>query len=913
MKSRITWVILLTSIALLAVALSAFSSFFVDYLWFSSQLQADAWRRTLQQRLLFYGLGALMSWAAATAGFRIAAWRRKNYILLNRGPSGDAFFHLAAALLGLAVGGPFAQPQWKLWALALAAPESGVIDPVHGLDASVYMFHLPLYAQLLQDAAFLIVTAALFGAAAYLAPLRNLAGRWNWRSAERAMFFALPQLALSGALLLAVLALAALLARFTAVISGSADNISGASYLDAHARLPAYFLAAGLCAAGAVALAICGFLRSWRPPALSLAALAVLLFGTLQLYPGFVYFTEVYSSEAIAQAPFVRRSIEFTRRGFGVWAVRLGRLPSAGRFGAGALRSQLNLEAIPLWSKQEARNAFRQQQSWRSFYDFNDVDLIRYQIDGRPREMLSAARELNRARLPEGSRSWEARRLQFTHGYGMVMAPVAAAGAEGAPQYWMRDVPPSAARPGLPGLRRPAIYFGEADNEYAVVRTALPEADYPLEEGYAETAYDGMGGIEIGAGLRKFFIALQFDFWNLLFSEYIKKDSRILLNREIRGAVQKIAPFLVQDSDPYLVAADDGRLYWILDAYTVSSRYPYAAAVDGILSAALPSSEQRLRATFRGRNYVRNSVKAVIDAYDGRVRLYIFDRNDPHIRAWSRIYPEMFLPIKEMPASLRRRLRHPRDLFMLQAAVYATHHGEDVQAFLKGEDRWQFGTEVVQGVQQAMDARYGVVELPDESTPEYVISLPLISPARQTMVAWIAARCDFRDNPQANRFGEIVVYQALRSQAPPGPLQIESLIEQNPDISREMAEWNQQGDRVLRGRLSVLPVDDSILYVEPIFVQPPKGGSAELRRVVASDGNVLAAGDSLDAALLALAAASQQDASPPESPDADLRAVAARALTALKRAQTAAGAGDWVEYGRQMTELRTFLNRMVAQ
>lgn len=912
MKSRLFWIAALTAVAALALAFSVFSRYYVELLWFESQGQADAFWTTARARWGFFLAGALLVWLAALLGYLLAVWRRRRYILLNRGEGGHALFHVAAAVLGIALGGPLAQSQWQLWSLAFLAPETGVIDPVHGLDASVYMFHLPLYRSLLQNAAILLGVALLFSAAAYVAPLRQQPGRWNWHSVERALFFALPQLSINGAGLLIVAGLAALLARFGAVVEGSAEGIAGASYVDVYFRLPAYFFVAGTCFVGALALGLAGFVRSWRPPAFVLAAIALIALTALQLYPGLIYFTDVYSSEAVVQAPFVRRTTEFTRRGFGLWALRLGRLPSAGGFGDAALRSQLTLESAPLWSRREARQAFRQQQSWRPYYDFLDVDVLRYRIDGQLRQLLIAPRELNRGQLPDGFRNWEGRRLRFTHSYGVVMAPVSRSAADGSPEYWLRDLPPSLARPGLPGIRRPAIYFGEAPDDYAIVRTGLPEFAYPVDDSYAETVYEGKGGVLIGAGLRRFLIATHFDFWKILFSDYIGPDSRILFHREIRGAVQKIAPFLILDHDPYLVAADDGRLYWILDAYTASAGFPYSTPVDGLISAALPQQEQRLRSTFGAFNYVRNSVKVIIDAYDGIVRLYHFDRNDPHLRAWAKIYPEMFRPLKEMPVSLRARLRHPRDLFLLQAAVYATHHSEDAADFLSGEDRWTIGTELVQGVQQSMDARYSVVVLPEESAAEYVISIPLVSPRRQTILAWLAARCDYIEGPQ-NRFGELLVFQALRGQAPPGPIQVEGRIEQNPDIAREMAEWTRQGARVLRGQLSVVPTADGLLYVEPIYVQGAKAAAPELRRVAASDGVSLGYSDNLSDALLNLAALSQRGPQFPGAESQDLRSLATRALTAMKRAQAAAGGGDWVEYGRQMTELQTILNRIAAQ
>ncbi|MCB1318452.1 MAG: UPF0182 family protein, partial [Leptospiraceae bacterium] len=361
-------------------------------------------------------------------------------------------------------------------------------------------------------------------------------------------------------------------------------------------------------------------------------------------------------------------------------------------------RNRLVVDNVRLWDYRPILATFRQLQEIRQYYEFVDVDVDRYNVNGDTRQVLLAARELNLNDLPAESLTWESRHLQYTHGYGVAMSPTNVVTGEGLPELWIKDFPPQTTREGVVELTRPGIYYGELSDDYICVDTHLKEIDYPLEENFAETTYDGKGGIELGTGLRKLLIAWRFDTWKLLISEYIKTESRILFNRRLDQAVETLAPFLVYDDDPYIVVREDGTLAWMIDAYTISDRFPYSAHFkDEILFDNIPRDRLSTFADHYGMNYIRNSVKVVIDAYDGTVDYYVFDPEDPVLRAWSSFFPGLFKSMKEMPEDLRSHLRYPENLFMVQSAIYTDYHMDDPLALMRREDRWEIARELYSG------------------------------------------------------------------------------------------------------------------------------------------------------------------------------------------------------------------------
>jgi uncharacterized membrane protein (UPF0182 family) len=510
----------------------------------------------------------------------------------------------------------------------------------------------------------------------------------------------------------------------------------------------------------------------------------------------------------------------------GVWA-----LPSGARAHISVLLARDTLENIRLWDYRPLLETYRQLQSLRAYYTFSDVDIDRYWVRGRQQQLMLAVRELEPTRLPPQARTWVNQHLVYTHGYGVVAAPVHRVSAEGLPELWVRDIPPRAEFSELQ-LHRPEVYFGELTRHYVIVDTRVPEFDYPRGDENVTTRYQGRAGIPLRGALRRLAFATRFGDARILLSTDLTPSSRVLFARAVPERLHRLAPFLRYDRDPYAVVAD-GRLFWIVDAYTTSDRYPYSQPVGSF-------------------NYIRNSVKAVVDAYHGTVRFYLADPSDPVARVYARIFPGLFQPLSELPPSLRAHLRYPVDLFEVQAHVYATYHMRDPQVFYNREDSWAVANEIFADRPQPVEPYYVTLRLPgaESARPEFVLILPMTPQRRDNMVAWLAAR---NDPPH---LGELWVFTFPKDRVVFGPMQIESRINQDPSISQQLTLWNQQGSRVIRGNLLVVPVQRSLLYVEPLFLQAERSQLPELRRVVVTHGPRVAMAPTLEEALAASCASS---------------------------------------------------------
>jgi len=494
-------------------------------------------------------------------------------------------------------------------------------------------------------------------------------------------------------------------------------------------------------------------------------------------------------------------------------------------------------------------------------------------------QVMLAARELTTDKLPERARTWVNRRLKFTHGYGICMSPVNSITPEGMPVLWIRDIPPKS-RAGLDVLR-PGLYYGEASGGYVLVRTKTPEFDYPMGDRNVYTTYEGKGGVPVGGFLRRSAFAWRFSDLKFLLSEYITPESRVLFHRRVSKRVRRVAPFLIYDQDPYIVLAD-GRLFWIVDVYTTADTFPYSEPVQ--------FGRRRI-------NFIRNSCKAVVDAYDGRVRFYIVDPEDPVLRTYRRAFPELFRPLSEMPSSLREHLRYPLDLFSVQVRMYSLYHMRDPQVFYNQEDLWAVPYEIYEESRQEMVPYYVVMRLPGEEKQRFLLMLPLTPSSKPNMVAWMGAHCD------PDRYGELMVYKLPKEKLIYGPMQVEARIDQDTEISREFTLWGQKGSSVIRGNLLAIPIGRSFLYVEPVYLQSTGSRMPELKRVIVAIGDRLAMRPTLREALDAVFG--REPAAPEERPE-----LARRALLLYERALENLREGDWAGYGEKMKELGEVLRKL---
>jgi uncharacterized membrane protein (UPF0182 family) len=638
------------------------------------------------------------------------------------------------------------------------------------------------------------------------------------------------------------------------------------------------------------------------------------------VYPAIVQRYIVEPNELNRERPYIQNNLNFTRLAFGLDRV------DAREFGE--VTELTNLELVEnrsalqnarLWDNRLLQQTYAQLQELRPYYQFSSIDIDRYEIDGEIRQVMLAGRELNKANLP--SPSWINEKLIFTHGYGVVMNPVDQVTPEGRPEFFIKDLPPETTVP--IEIDRPEIYYGENMNDVVFVDSGQEEFDYPLGTQNAQSTYEGDGGIILSNIIRRLAFAIRFGESNLLLSDDVDSDTRVLLHRQIGERVQKIAPFLALDNDPYLVIAD-GRLFWILDAYTLSRYFPYSTPTE------------------QGFNYIRNAVKVTVDAYNGTVNFYIADPDDPIIQAYADAFPDLFHPLEEMPGELQTHIRYPMDLFSVQTRQYLKYHMTDVQTFYNQEDLWDIPLEVFDANQQPIEPYYVILSLPGEEDNEFLLIAPYTPSGKNNMIAWLAARSD------PPNYGELVAYELPKQQLVFGPIQVEARIDQNPEISAQISLWNQRGSRVIRGNLIVMPMGSSFLYVEPLYLLAESTELPELQRVIVASGDRLAMRETLGEAVLALveqgpsvteivdeAPAADEtasdvdatapgeetttDATEPESRpagsaelDPAIQELVQSANEHYEAAEEAQRRGDWATYGDELDALQEALQRLIA-
>ncbi|HML14895.1 MAG TPA: UPF0182 family protein, partial [Xanthobacteraceae bacterium] len=554
--------------------------------------------------------------------------------------------------------------------------------------------------------------------------------------------------------------------------------------------------------------------------------------------------------------------------------------------------NRATIDNIRLWDWQPLMDTYSQMQEIRTYYRFHDVDIDRYWLGGTYQAVMLSARELVGALLPANAQTWVNRHVLFTHGNGVVMSPVTRKTGEGLPIFYLQNIPPEAT--GGPPVTQPRIYFGEETNDYVIVKGTTPEFDYPNGADNAYATYQGSGGVRVGGLLRRLLFAWYFEDLNILISGYIGSESRILFRRMIQERARTIAPFLRLDHDPYM-AIVDGRLYWIQDAYTTSDNFPYAQL-----------------AADRSLNYIRNAVKIVVDAYDGTIDFYLADAADPVAATYRRIFPGLFKPLAQMPPELQKHIRYPEDLFRIQAQIYRVYHMDRPEVFYNREDLWQFPRQAEGGPNAAMIPYYIIMRLPGEAEAQFFLMLPMVPSQRQNMIAWLAARCDPPD------YGKLIVYEFPKDKLVYGPFQIEARINQNTEISQQLSLWNQMGSRVIRGHLIVIPIDNSILYVSPLYLRAETGQLPELKRVIAAYGDRVVMEETLADALGALfrQPSAQPSAAAAPAGAASVAIERDRAHAALghyERALERLKAGDWAGFGAELDQLRSSLEGLERQ
>ncbi|MFY9853547.1 MAG: UPF0182 family protein [Terracidiphilus sp.] len=814
-------------------------------------------------------------------------------------------------IIAFITGGTMAA-QWQTLALWWYAPQTAgtTADPIFGRPLGFYLFTLPAWQLIVGWLMTLSVIACLL-AAVFLV----VAGGSRALTGSRRSLSELPWrgLSMAAAFLLFVVAFRVYLSRFEQLFEHH-TIFDGVTYTDAHVTLTGLLVVCVALVVGAVIAAAGGLFAPRGRWLVASLAPAVLCYAVVGLVGWYVSSFLVKPNELMREQPYIVHNIEMTQQAFGLDRFVLREFPAETTVDAtDPANNQLTLQNIRLWDVKALQDTLRQIQEIRTYYDFPDIDIDRYEIDGSMREVMLAARELNVEKLPESSRNWINEKLIYTHGYGITMNPVNGFTAEGRPALMLSNMPVQSTTSGL-RVTRPEIYFGEMTNTDVYVKTRQQEFNYPQGESNNLASYEGNGGIELGGLLRRILIAFdRGDLTKLPFSDDVNAQSRLLMRRTVRERVAALAPFLTFDQDPYIVLGEDGRLSWVLDAFTQSDTYPYSTHyfVDG-----------------QSVNYMRNSVKAVVDAYDGTTTLYVFDNQDPILAAYRAIFPNLFKDASAMPAGLRKHVRYPELLLKLQAEVYGLYHMTNPQVFYNREDLWNVATEVgtdQSGAQaaQPMEPNFVLMKLPGETGAEFVEILPFTPANRNNLIGWIAGRSD------GERYGTSIVYDFPKTKQIDGPLQIEARIDQNAQLSGQLSLWNQQGSHVRRGTLLVIPSGKALLYAEPIYLQADRSPMPELRLVVLALQDRLAYAPTFEAALSSLfgggisslsgsestnapAAANQLAGLPPSAPQAkeDLNALIKEAGRDFDDYQRLTAAGKLAEAGQKLEALKQVIGKL---
>ena len=883
------------------------AGYYTDWLWFGETGYQQVFLTSLLTRL---GLGAAVGLAAfglLFVNFRIALRRfDEPYIVLGISPAdgtplvlqrrGVSHLVTLASVLAAAAAGMLGSSRWLDWLQFRHATSFGDRDPVFGQDVSFYVFQLPWYG-FVRDVLLGILVLAIAGSALiYMLP-----GRASGPSSGgpfAALRVARRHLSTLAAAILLLLAAGTWLDGFGLLLS-PAGIIQGATYADVTAQLPALRLLGVAAAVGAVMAAVQAFSarRPW------LAAAAFLLYGATWA-GGLIFVTAfqrlvVTPNEQVKEEPYITHNIAATRKAYSLNNVEERELSGDAVLSKADIdRNATTIGNVRLWDQQPLLDTFGQIQEIRTYYDFTSVDVDRYVIDGQYRQVMLSARELNSESLP--SRSWINEHLTFTHGYGLTLGPVNEVTEEGLPVLFIKNLPPESSVD--LEVTEPSIYFGELSNDHVFVGTRAREFHYPRGDDNVFKSYDGRGGVALGSILRRLMFASRFRSFKVLLSEDLSAESRVIFNRRIAGRVTAIAPFLTYDRDPYLVIAD-GRLFWIQDAYTLTGQYPYSTRAEG------------------GFNYIRNSVKVVVDAYHGTTTFYLAEPSDPLALTIGKIFPGLLKPLAEMPAPLRQHIRYPEGIFRVQSSMYATYHMTNPAVFYNKEDQWEVPSIETGRTSAPMDPYYTIMRLPKERDAEFVQMLPFTPRRKDNLAAWMVARSDLE------HYGKMLVFQFPKQKVVFGPRQIVARINQDQLISPQITLWNQQGSEVIQGTLLVIPLEESLLYVRPLYLRSAGGRIPELKRVIVAYQNQIVMDETLDAALekifsrgaagRAAAADAQQtlSAGPPIAALTGAESTSALAALARQhydRAIEAQRSGNWAQYGEEIRQLGAVLSKMSA-
>jgi uncharacterized membrane protein (UPF0182 family) len=887
LTKKVFWYLAAAILILGLIILSMITGKIVEWLWMSQLGYVSVFWRLLSIKLLLFGLALVVVFLYFWINLRLfvsnglKATEEHALVVKNGGaiaPRAAKVITFVISCLPALIFGLIFYSQWDTYLRFGYGGTFGQTDPIYGNDIGFYLFRLPFYELIQNSLVGLTLIAFLLILFAYMSigVLQLRAGfpqRRNWPAIRHVAILFLVSI---GAWVWGYY-----LDRFELLYS-SVGVVYGVGYTAYNVTRISLWIMFFVSLVLGFLVVVSLLRRRFKRILFEIGGYFVLYFVIVTILPGLVQKFKVEPSELELETPFLKHNIDFTRKGFQLKKIEVKTYPATSNLTLDQISNhRQTIQNIRLWDWRPILQTYRQTQEIRLYYEFYEVDVDRYHLEDGYHQVMLSARELA-PQLPEKARTWVNEKLQFTHGYGLVMNFVSESTEGGLPEYIIQDIPPVSSH--QLNVRQPAIYYGEKTPGYRIVSTQVKEFNYPKGSENVYVSYQGKGGIPLDSFWKRILFAWHFSDINILLTSYLDPESRIQIWRRVQERVARIVPFLQLDHDPYLVVSD-GKLYWIQDAYTTSDRFPYSEPYTAVGSKL---------------NYIRNSVKVLVDLYEGSVLFYIMDPDDPVLRVYRDAFPGVFKELKELPQALKAHLRYPEDLFSVQADVYRTYHMTDPQVFYNREDYWTFPQEKYAGSAIKMIPYYILMRLPGEKELMYLLMTPFTPEKRDNMIAWMAAKCDFPD------YGKILLYQLPKERLILGPIQIEAMINQNTLISEQLSLWDQRGSRVIRGNLIVIPIDNAFLYVEPVYLTAEGTNIPQLKRIIVVSGGKVVMEPTLDRAIQVVFGTVQPEQKKVTAP-VQIEALT-QARKELEKAQNAIQQGRWEDFGKAMERLKKLLS-----
>jgi len=889
------------------------TSIYIDWLWFEEIGYPQILFITLSFKIitglvmgaLFFFILYINLYIIKKLSPRLVRFSQSNLIeIFDSGFFNDRSYKLMIIivfLFSLIIAFKDSDIRWQLITGMWYGVPFNISEPVFRNDLSFYIFRLPLYTYLISWIKSIFIIIFVFTVLIYLfykmirfdtGKILALSNRANLHLSTLAFF------------IFGIISIQYYLERYYLLYS-SRGVINGAGYTDINAALPALTIMAIAAGLYAISLLVNLKLKSSRLPLIGLLVYIVLSVVVRVIYPPLIQQFEVLPNEFSKEKIYIKTNIEYTLKAYGLDKIDIKEFPADETLNMEYIQeNRATIDNIRLWDDKLLLNTYAQLQEIKRYYEVVDVDVDRYVIDGEYRQVMLSARELSYDRL--NTDEWINQHITYTHGFGLCLSPVNRVSKEGLPEFFIKDIPPVFT--GDLKIDRPEIYYGEISKNYSIVKTrnnedgTPQEFDYPSGSSNKYCVYEGSGGIKLSGFFRKLIFARYLGSLKLLLNKDMTDESRLLIHRKISERLEKAFPLLIYSGDPYVVISE-GKLYWICDAYTISNRYPY-------------STPQKFQGKYNI-NYIRNPVKAVIDAYNGKVDFYISEKEDvdPLIQTYTKIFPGVFKDFSEMPENIKKHIRYPQELFNMQSKIYCTYHMEDAQVFYNKEDLWNIPREIFASEEQEMEPYYTIMTISEEGgssaegSNEFILMTPFTPQNKNNLSAWICARCD------GENYGKLLLFLFPKKKLVYGPMQIEARINQDTEISKQLSLWNQEGSEVMRGNLLVIPVQNSLLYVEPLYLKAEKVQLPELKKIILVYGSQIAMENTLEEAIIKVFGEEigEERTEEGENKNKTVKEMAREALKLYGKAQENVKKGDWAGYGEEMKKLELLLNKIAEK